>query len=290
MGKTSPELEMVTERKIAELLPALGADRPLEASGVLCWDDNFYIVCDNIGQVARINCDFQRTERNAFLGESVGRGFEAIARSGRDGHFFLIVESQRTESGEFQARLVERDCNFEHVSEQTLDFTFEHENRGFEGVAVVDRDKDRFLLALCEGNKCRAGKKGRKPGGGRIQVFQRQDDHWLRVATVKLPKNLPFEDYAGLALDGNRVSVVSQRSSGLWIGCLDTSSWAIDGPGQVYQFPRSRKGKTQYGNVEGVCWIGEDRVAAVSDKRKADEPKRYEKKDQSIHIFEIPDT
>ena len=289
MGKTSPELKIVTERKIFELLPMCGADSPLEASGVVRRGDNYFIVCDNIGQVARINCDFQQTERNGFFGEPIGHGFEGLA-SERDGHFLLVIEALLTESGDFKAKLVEWDCDFTHVSEQWLDFTFEHENRGFEGLAVVDREEDRYLLALCEGNKCRAGKKGREPGGGRIQVFRRQDDHWSHTATIKLPAAVQFEDYAGLALKASRIAVVSQRSSRLWIGCLDTSSWTIDDPGQVYEFPRSRKGKTQYGNVEGICWIAADRVVVVSDRRKSDEPNRYEEKDQSIHIFEIPES
>ena len=266
-----------------------GADSRLEASGVVRRGDDYFIVCDNFGQVARVNCDFDQTEKNAFLGEPIGHGFESIARSERDGHFFLAIESLPTEGGDFKAKLVEWDCDFTHVSEQWLDFAFEHENRGFEGLAVVDRDEDQYVLALCEGNKCMAGRKGREPGGGRIQVFQRQDDHWLRIETIELPETVPFEDYAGLALEGSRIAVVSQRSSGLWIGSLNTSSWTIDGPGRVYDFPRSRKGKIQYGNVEGVCWIAEDRVAVVSDRRKSDEPKRYEEKDQSIHIFEIPE-
>jgi hypothetical protein len=66
------------------------------------------------------------------------------------------------------------------------------------------------------------------------------------------------------------------------------SSWTIDGDGQVYDFPRSSKGKTVYGNVEGVCWIAEDRIVIVSDRRKSDQPKRCGEKDQSIHVFEIP--
>ncbi len=288
VAKSIPTLKVVDERKLHELLPMCGKDSRLEASGVVQTGDNYIVVCDNIGQVARINCDFEHTERNGFFGEPVGYGFEGITFSGGDGRFFLLIEALPTESGEFKAKVVEWDREFRLLVEQWLDFTFEDENRGFEGLAVVDRDEARFLLALCEGNMCRSGKKGRRPGGGRIQVFQPGDDEWRHFGTIELPMTVEFEDYAGLALDGSRIAIVSQASSGLWIGSLDSSSWTIDGDGQVYDFPRSSKGKTVYGNAEGVCWIAEDRIVIVSDRRKSDQPKRCGEKDQSIHVFEIP--
>jgi len=43
------------------------------------------------------------------------------------------------------------------------------------------------------------------------------------------------------------------------------------------------------GNVEGVCWIAEDRIVVVSDRRKSGQPKRNGKKDQLIHVFEVPE-
>lgn len=288
MGKALPELKLDTEQKIFELLPMCGADSRLEASGVVRRGDDYFIVCDNIGQVARIRTEFERPERNGFLGEPRGHGYEGVAASERDGHLFLVIEALPTEGGDFKARLIEWDGDLKPVSEQWLDFPFEQENRGFEGLAVVDRDDDQYLLALCEGNNCKAGKQGREPGNGRIQVFRRQSDHWPHTTTIKLPEAVQFEDYAGLALDGSRIAVVSQQSSRLWIGGLDTASWTINDPGQAYEFPRSRKGKTQYGNVEGVCWIGDNRLAVVSDRRKPNQPSRYEKKDQSIHVFKIP--
>ncbi len=288
MAKSIPTLKVVDERKLHELLPMCGKDSRLEASGVVQTGDNYIVVCDDIGQVAHINRDFEHTERNGFFGKPVGYGFECIARSGRDGRFFLLIEALPTESGEFKAKVVEWDREFRLLAEQWLDFTFEDENRGFEGLAIVDRDEAQFLLALCEGNMCRSGKKGRRPGGGRIQAFQPGDDEWRHIGTIELPATVEFEDYAGLALDGSRIAIVSQACSSLWIGSLDNSSWTIDGNGQVYDFPRSSKGKTVYGNAEGVCWIAEDRIVIVSDRRKSDQPKRCGEKDQSIHVFEIP--
>lgn len=100
---------------------------PLEASGVVCVGDNYLVVCDDIGQVARVHHDFDHTERNGFFGEPVGYGFESIASSGRDGRFFLLIEALPTESGEFKAKVVEWDRDFGHVAEHWLDFAFDRE-------------------------------------------------------------------------------------------------------------------------------------------------------------------
>jgi hypothetical protein len=59
-----------------------GHDVRLEASGVVRTGDNYIVVCDNLGQVARIHRDFERTERNGFFGEPVGYGFESVACRG----------------------------------------------------------------------------------------------------------------------------------------------------------------------------------------------------------------
>jgi hypothetical protein len=58
-----------------------------------------------------------------------------------------------------------------YVKDRPVPFTFEHSNKGFEAVVHLRRNSKDYLLALCEGNKCKAGDKGRKPGGGRVLEF-----------------------------------------------------------------------------------------------------------------------
>lgn len=55
------------------------------------------------------------------------------------------------------------------------------------------------------------------------------------------------------------------------------------GSGAVYRFP-----KKSYGNVEGISWLDDRTLVAVSDRRKAGQPERCARKDQSIHVFGIP--
>jgi hypothetical protein len=169
-----------------------------------------------------------------------------------------------------------------------VDFTFEKRNTGLEGLSVVRKGGQDHLLALCEGNRCRAGRKGRKPGGGRILVLRRKGALWRPVACIKLPRSLKFEDYAAVALRGPRIAVVSQASSKLWIGRLRVSDWTIAGPGRSYDFPRSRRGKIQYCTVEGLCWLSDRRFVMVSDLKKPYHSGRCAKKDQSIHLFALP--
>ena len=146
------------------------------------------------------------------------------------------------------------------------------------------------MLALCEGNKCKGGNQGRKPGGGRVLLFEKKRKCWLHSRTISLPRSLPFVDFSGMSIDNGRVAIVSQVNSMLWVGQLDEPDWTRRNEGQLYEFPRSENGSIRYGNIEGVGWISPTRIVTVSDRRKKkDQPdKGLSEKDQSVHIFEIP--
>jgi hypothetical protein len=152
----------------------------------------------------------------------------------------------------------------------------------------VRRDNKDYLLALCEGNKCKCGAKGRKPGGGRVQVFEKRRKQWSHSDTIALPTTLPFVDYSGMSIDNGCVAVVSQVNSMLWVGQFDEAGWKWHDEGQVYEFPRSDDGTIRYGNIEGVAWITRTRIVTVSDRRKKNQPDEdLSEQDQSIHIFDI---
>jgi hypothetical protein len=202
----------------------------------------------------------------------------------------LLVESRKQVDGCYQAQIVEYDDEFRYLKERPVDFTFKSSNKGFEAVTHVRRDDKDYLLALCEGNKCKCGNKGREPGGGRVQVFEKRRKRWRYSRTIALPTTLPFEDYSGMSTDSGRVAVVSQVNSLLWVGQFDEAGWTWRDEGKLYEFPRSVDGGLRYGNVEGVGWITPTRIVTVSDRRnKTKQPdKGLSEKDQSIHIFDIP--
>jgi hypothetical protein len=151
----------------------------------------------------------------------------------------------------------------------------------------VRRGEQTYLLGLCEGNRCRGGAEGRVPGGGRVHVFRRGHRQWERVGKIRLPETVRFEDYSGLAVAGERIAVISQKSSALWVGKLAPADWQVRGPGTCYVLPRGADGGIMYGTAEGVSWVAPDLLVMVSDKAKPGEPLCRDK-DQSIHIFRIP--
>jgi hypothetical protein len=118
-------------------------------------------------------------------------------------------------------------------------------------------------------------------------LFDRRKKAWVRSGELRLPAELPFVDYAGIGLKGNRVGVVSQESSMVWVNSFKPGGFEWDGDGDVLHFPKSKDGKRQYFTVEGFAWLDNNHFVAVSDKRKTTEPVRAKQKDQSIHIFRM---
>ena len=108
------------------------------------------------------------------------------------------------------------------------------------------------------------------------------------MATIALPKSVKFEDYSAVALRGNKIAIVSQQTSRLWIGTLSAKDWTITGRGKIYDFPRNKKGKHKYCTLEGLCWLNARDFVMVSDLSKGDYSKRCRKHDQSIHVFRLP--
>jgi len=125
---------------------------------------------------------------------------------------------------------------------------------------------------------------------GRVHVFVEDGDRWRRIETIRLPASLPFTDYSSVSVRGERIAVVSQESSALWVGWLSSSTWDVVDDGASYVFPRTQRGRIRYANVEGVSWLDDQRLAVVSDRAKRSQPNRTRVTDQSIHIVALPPT
>jgi hypothetical protein len=283
-------LILIREAKIYDLMACDQPNTRWEASGVLVQDGHYFVVFDDRTEIGRFSDDLHPKKTNGLLGIAHGDfGYEGITYNAAKQRFYLLVEAREHARGHYQASIVEYDDEFKYLKERPVDFTFKSSNKGFEAVAHVLRNGEDYLLALCEGNKCKCGAKGRKPGGGRVQVFRKKRKR-AHMATIALPTALPFVDYSGMSIDHGRVAVVSQVNSMLWVGQFDEAGWTWRDAGQLYQFPRSEGGKIRYGNIEGVAWISPTRIVTVSDRRKKkNQPdKGLSDKDQSVHIFEIP--
>ena len=283
---TAALLGLVTEAKIADLLGESPTGR-YEASGVVRRDDVSYVVFDNMPHIGKVASLTAGAEQNVLLNQNGRLGYEDIAHDPVTDHFFALTEASPRGKG-FMAKIHEYDGEFRHLSTDWLDFPLETANTGMEGLTCVSSASKLYLLAVCEGNRCRGGDAGREPGGGRIQVFERRRHGWGHVATIRLPAKLPFRDFSSVAVSGQRIAVLSQESAALWLGTLRTPGWDVVDEGVIYRFPVDEEGRTAYGNAEGVAWLSADRVVVVSDRVKDDQHRRSRAKDESIHVFMIP--
>jgi hypothetical protein len=281
---------LVTEHKLADFIKPPTEDGVLEASGVIAKGADYYVIFDNIRQIARIHRSLEPgSDRHAWFGRKrEGEGYEDIAFSRYTRRFYLLIEAEKHPDGSYKALIDECDGSAKYQRRRWVDFAFETRNTGFEGLSAVRwRGRD-YLLALCEGNRCRSGRAGRKRGGGRLHLLQRSGPLWKPVARVKLPKTVKFEDYSAVALRGRRIAVLSQQSSRLWIGTLSLEDWTIAGKGTTYEFPRTKKGHIKYQTLEGLCWLTDRSFVCVSDLSKRGYRKKCRKTDQSIHVFKLP--
>lgn len=284
------QLELLEEAKISDLLPDAG-DMRFEASGVAVKDGFFYVIFDDSTDIGCIKDGLGRaTEENHLIQQNQGCGaaYEDITYDPFTNRFYLLIEAL-PHFGNLVAKVEEYDEHFRYVSSAWLDFSLDRPNKGLEGLTCIHQGERTYLLGLCEGNRCRGGAAGRKPGGGRIQIFSKEQDRWDHMGTMRLPKSLWFEDYSCLAVVDDRIAVVSQASSAAWVGRFSPSSWEVVDEGSIYRFPLDDRGKIIYCNIEGISRVDSERFVVVSDKAKVKEQsKRCSAKDRSIHVFRTP--
>ena len=285
-----PTLTVIAERKLVELVAPPKGSSVLEASGVYAKGDHFYVIFDNIRRVARVHRRLApgRGLHGWFGRQREGEGYEDIAYSPHLKRFYLLIEAEKHHDGTYKPLIDECDERGRVRGRRWVNVSFEKRNTGLEGLAAIRWKARDYLLALCEGNRCRAGKKGRKGGGGRVHVLVRKARTWESVACIKLPRSVDFEDYSAVAVRGDRIAVVSQMTSRLWVGRLRRDTWTIAGRGRIYDLPRTKKGKIRYCTVEGLCWLTDTTFVAVSDLVKRHHANRCHAQDQSIHIFALP--
>ena len=283
-------MKLVAERKLTDFIAPPSREGVLEASGVIVKGPDYYVIFDNIRRIGRVHRSLATgSEKHQWFGRArQGEGYEDIAFNRRTRRFFLLIEAEKHPDGTYKALIDECDEGGNYKRRRWVDFPFEKRNTGFEGLSAVRSGGKDFLLALCEGNRCRAGRKGRKPGGGRIHVLQCKGTTWKPVAQIKLPASVKFEDYSAVALRGKRIAVLSQRTSRLWIGTLNARDWSITGRGKIYDFPLTKKGKPKYCTLEGLSWLSDRSFVTVSDLSKGHYHGRCRERDQSLHIFRLP--
>lgn len=278
----SRKLVLIREEKLFRLLPGRSDKSRLEASGVALLDNNTALVIfDNLNQVARIDLSFKNRGSNLlFAAPSLGSGFEDIAIDLRQRRIFCLVESVQDFDGHHRSYVAEYKHDGQFIRCSQLQTRFQKANKGFEGLTHVWLRGHEFLYALYEGNVGNG-----KRSSGRVDAFRRmRDGNWEPSHRIRLPKRAAFEDYAALAYRDGQLAIVSQASARLWVARIDEKARAVVPNSEaVYRFPSN-----SYGNVEGIAWLSQDTLVAVSDRKKRGQRNRCAKKDQSIHLFRIP--
>ena len=286
-------LELVLEVQIGELLQG-ATDKRYEASGVFLKDDYLHIIFDDDPHLLRLGMDWQHAKEEPFFLDlrDNGEGYEDITYHSSTNRWYCLIEAAETKSGIYMPRVDEFDQSFTFIKRYWLKFPLKAGNKGFEGLATLHYAGNEYLLGLCEGNDCKSGSAGVEPGKGRIQVFKRAAEEWDHVGTIKLPKTVRFKDYSSLDICEGYLTVLSQSSSAMWVGRIRAQPASLkdvfEDDGHLFLFPRDKKGQTIYCNLEGVTWLGNDRLVLVSDKGKDKQSKRCARKGQSIHIFKLP--
>src|SRR5262245_15551882 len=289
MADRQRAVRLVRERKLVELLAAPRYGGVLEASGVVVKAGRYFVVFDNIRQIAQIAPSLAPGDPDhVWVGRlRDGEGYEDIAYSASQRRFYAVIEAETAPDGTFKPIIEEFDDQFRYKGRGRVDVSFEKRIRGIEGLTAVQTNAGDYLEALCEGNERLAGIHGRTPGGERIQVLQKGGRGWQSVTQIRLPSSLDFKDYSALALRGDKLVVVSQESARMWVGKIRLKSWTIVDDGTTYDFPRTAEGKRMYCTVEGVDWLSPTAFVMVSDLRKKGYPDRCSQTDQSIHIFRL---
>ena len=276
------KLELVREEKLFRLIRGRHEDSRLEASGVaLANESTALVVFDNLNQIASIDVSLKRSQANPLWpAPSLGAGFEDVAADMRGGAIFGLVESVEDTDGVLRGFVAEYDRAHRLRQCARLSGRFQSAHKGFEGLAHSRRQGRELLFALREDNSRSSGRRR-----GRIDVFKRSvGGPWQLSRSIDLPREARFKDYSALAIRKDRIAIVSQESARLWLGRLDSRTLkVIRGSGAVYRFPEKN-----YRNVEGIDWLSDDTLIAVSDRMKTGQPAKCAKKDQSIHVFRIP--
>lgn len=297
-------LKAIKEMPFIGLFENLRDVSKFEASGMTTAQGKLWIVFDNLHSIGRIEERFTfRDPDNILLGHlGEDSQFEGLSYDDKTGHFYVVEEV--VEQGDThlhpvaqEIRMDEKRQTYDIIERCPIHFQLSHQNKGFEGIHFYrdPKDPDReFLIGLCEGNWCKGGRRGREVGNGRLVVssFYKNSTGcgWDVVKVVNIPPVAAFQDYSGIDFRDDRVAIISQEDSAMYVGYFDFEAldFTLRDEERIYHFPRDNHCDMIYCNVEGVAWLDDFRVIIASDKAKSTQPYRCTPHDQSIGIFALP--
>lgn len=316
-------LQLAYELPFAALFLDNKGQKKYEASDVILVDEDVYAVCDSSWAISKFSRQLKPfSSKNSQVGDpirdsSYESGYEAIVHD--DGTFYVLRESVQQEDETYHAVVEElsmpssdtADVDYAVTDTCNCEYEFEGDSKGFEGaISVRNLENELILLGLCEGNHCSESRKNDR-GNGRVVVMQKgtvsaedgnETCQWKTIREIKIPESADFLDYSAISLnDDGKVAITSQEDSQLWIGKLrgkreedglwDISAMEFDtNESKVFDFPKNNQCFTMYCNIEGIHWINDEMLMAVSDKMKSKGKQDFRcfDKDQSVHVFALP--
>lgn len=198
-------------------------------------------------------------------GKGANPGYDDICYDEHGGHFYLVIEAMKDQRGQRASAVDEYDGEFNLVERRFGDFAIASKSKGFEGIAYAYGEQARaaggYILLMCEGNLCKAGKAGHTPGEGRVHVFRRGKKRWKHVTQINLSAWLPFEDYSGMEVRGGFVAITSQASAMVWVARVWVGETVMFDKGEVFEFPRNEQGgvasaiSRAWRGAARMCWL-----------------------------------
>ncbi|GAX21750.1 hypothetical protein FisN_31Lh038 [Fistulifera solaris] len=304
-------LQLAYELPFIALFPDTLGQTKFEASSVVIHDDYAYAVCDSSWSLSKFRTDLQpfSPDNVQIVSTKVhsskkqdNSGYEALVQDA--GFFYVVRESIQQRDKSFHAEIEQLQVNdqqYSAVNKQMTEFEFEGDSKGFEGAIAIHDQNDGALviLALCEANHCSEERKD-DVGNGKLVAMKSNGTVWTTLRIIDVPPSAAFHDYSAISILGDRVAITSQEESQVWIGRLkglvedglwdiDTIEFASDEE-TVYDFPKDNECETIYCNIEGIHWMNEYTLLAVSDKMKGRGKQDFRcfDKDQTAHVFVLP--
>ncbi len=278
----------IFEIKLSEILSYPLHHKKLEGSGIYYYNKKYYIIFDNINYLAIIDTDFNKNSL-LWLPTRPSSGFEAITFSEQKQSFYILEEASKEiipHGYIHEYRLSEN----KFLNPVKIPFPLESKH-GFEGIAVYTLENKNYFILLLEKETSHP----KIPQKGNLLILEEHPKLGLIEYAFYSLSHIGFKDYSDIAIKQNKVAIVSQKSSAVWIGEWD---YKIHKPihGKAYKFPLvDEKGKFEggfqkgYCNVEGVSWVSEKTLVFVSDRQKKHKRKEVcAFKEEMLHIFEIP--
>lgn len=301
--------------KLASVFPDARGMRQFEASAVSINRDTgrAAIIFDNSHAVAVLDPLLPWRPAGSLHGRrrAAPSDYEGVAWAvGEAGVVLALAEGAETGagSGVFKARIDEfRVPDGASAADPVLlrtcpvDYELTSDNKGLEDLVSLGPGR---ALALCEGNRCLGGAPGRAPGHGRLLALTRVDAgggcRWAVDRVVALPADAAFADYAGLALRGGWLAVLSQEDAALFVARFNASTLefaahdAGAGPRRVFGLPRTAACERTFCGAEGVDFVddpgerGPARVVIATDKARPGSSWPCVMASEALHLFSLP--